>query len=81
MAKKIKLLKIIPRRSPPREIVIPDRNDQQSKNIENYDVNNAIQIKDSIAHYYQKEQDVNFVLTNKTKFKSSFFGIEFAKTI
>ena len=44
-----------------------DRNDVQSKNIVNYDVNNTIQIKYSIEHYYQKKEDANFVLTNKKK--------------
>ena len=43
------------------------------KNIENYDINNGIQLKDSIAHYYQKKEDVNFVLTNEHKSMSSFF--------
>ena len=65
MATKIKLLKIKTRRSLPREIVIQDINNEQSKKIVNYDVNNTIQIKGSIAHCYQKEQDVNFVLTNE----------------
>ena len=58
MVTQIKLLNKIPRRSPPREIVMEDRNDKKSNNIVNYDANNTIQIKDSIAHYFQKKKYV-----------------------
>ena len=72
MVTKTKLMKRKPRRSHPHEIIVPDKNDEQSKNNVNYETNNTIQIKDSIAHYYQKKRDVNFVLINETKFISSF---------
>ena len=43
------------------------------KNIENYDINNRIKSQDSVAHYYQKKEDVNFVLTNEQTFMRLFF--------
>ena len=45
MATKIKCLKRKPIRSSTHEFFIQDRNDEQSNNIVNYDVNNTIQIK------------------------------------
>ena len=69
------------RKSLPHEIAMQDRNDVQSKNIVNYDVNNTIQIKYSIEHYYQKKEDANFVLTNKKKSWVHFFGIEFTNIL
>ena len=59
------------------EITIHDHNNEQLKNIDNHDINNIIKLHDSIAHYYQKKEDVNFVLTNEQKFINLFFGKEF----
>ena len=43
----------------PHEIIIPDQNNEQLKNIENNDINNRIQLQYSIAHCYQKKEDAN----------------------
>ena len=59
--------------NPPHEIIIPDQNNEQLKNIENNDINNRIQLQYSIAHYYQKKEDANFVLTNEQKVMNLFF--------
>ena len=67
MATKINNMKKKPRRSHPREIVIPDKDGEQSKNNVNYKTKNTIQIQDSIAHYYQNKQDVNFIFKNEKK--------------
>ena len=69
------------RRSLPQEIIISDRNISQTKNNVNYESNDTLQIVDSIAHYYQKVQNINFVLTNKTKFISPSFGVKFMNTL
>ena len=57
----------------PHKIIIHDQNNEQLKNIENHNINNVIQLKHSIAHYYQKKEYVNFVLTNEQKVMSLFF--------
>ena len=59
--------------SQPNEIIIHKQNNDQLKNIDNHDNNNSIHLQDSIAHYYQKKKNVNFVLTNKQKIMSSHF--------
>ena len=74
MATKINSLNRKIRKNPPHEIVIQDKkDDEKSQNIINYDVNNKIQIKDSIVYYYQKKKVVNFVSTNEKQFMSSIF--------
>ena len=74
MATKINSLNRKIRKNPPHEIVIQDKkDDEKSQNIVNYDVNNKIQIKDSIVYYYQKKKVVNFVSTNEKQFMSSIF--------
>ena len=76
LATKIKLSKKI-KKSQPHEIIIHEQNNEQLKNIDDHDINNRIHLHDSITHYYQKKEDVNFVLTNEQKFMSPFFRKEF----
>ena len=54
-------------------IKIHEHNNEQVKNVDDIDINNTIHLHDSIAHYYQKKEDVNFVLTNEQKFMSPGF--------
>ena len=65
------------KKSPPHKRIIHEQNNDQLKNSDNHDINNRIHLQDSIAHYYQKKEDVNFVLTNEQKFMSAFFRKEF----
>ena len=60
-------------KSQPHEIIIHEQNNEQLKNIDDHDINNRIHLHDSIAHYYQKKEDINFVWTNEQKFTSPFF--------
>ena len=42
-------------------------------NVDDIDINNIIHLHDSIVHYYQKKEDVNFVLTNENIIMSQGF--------
>ena len=55
------------------EIIIHEHNNEQVKNIDDIDINNTFHLRDSIAHYYQKKEDVNFVLTNEQQIMSPCF--------
>ena len=54
------------------EIIIHEHNNEQVKNVDDIDINNNIHLYDSIVHYYQKKEDVNFVLTNEKSYESWF---------
>ena len=42
-------------------------------NVDDIDINNIIHLHDSIVNYYQKKEDVNFVLTNEKIIMSQGF--------
>ena len=50
------------------EMIIQKHIKELVKNVDNIDINNTIYLHDYIAHYYQKKEDVKFVLTTETKF-------------
>ena len=55
------------------EIIIHEHNNEQVKNIDDIDINNTIYLHESIVHYYQKKDDVTFVLINEQNFVSPGF--------
>ena len=59
------------------EIIIQEHNKELVKNVDDIDINNTIYLHDYIAHYYQKKEDVKFVLTNETKFMNPVIEKEF----
>ena len=58
-------------------IIIQDHNKETVKNVEDININHTQYLDDSIAHFYQKKEDCNLILTNETKFMNPGFGIEF----
>ena len=54
-------------------IIIQGHNKETMKNVEDINTNHTKHLDDSIAHFYQKKEDCNLILTNETKFMNPGF--------
>ena len=49
------------------EIIIHEHNKEQANNVDDIDIDNTLYLHHSIAHYYQRKEVFNYVLTNENK--------------